>query len=228
MGRSRGGQQPEAEQLTIETFRTELTKLKDELRNEIIADLNQLLTAKLSMLTTRIEEQDAEIASLRKCLLESERQRLHTSRQEVASNIVISGLPEDDGETDDTLSNKVASVFDTLDVKDIDIDKCTITRLGRPNGGRRPIKVITPSRAKRDLLLSKAKTLRSNASLQSVYINADRCFLDRKEAARLRSVAKARREEHPNDHVRLSKGKLFINGDEFDRENPLSLLLPGR
>ena len=228
MVKGRGRQHLEPEQLTIEAFRTELTKLKDELRNEIISDLHQLLTAKLSVLTTRIEEQDAEIASLRKCLLESERQRLHASRQEVASNVVISGLREDDGETDDALSSKVASVFDTLGVEDIDIDKCTITRLGRPNGGRRVIKVITPSRAKRDLLLSRAKTLRSNADFNGVYINADRCFLDRKEAARLRGVAKAWREEHPRDNVQLSKGKLFVNGDEFDREDPLSLLLPGR
>ena len=222
----RGSRQSSGEEeLTITVFRAELTKLKDELRTEIIAGLNEMIRKELTELNDRIGKQDEEITFLKKCLVESERQRLHASRQEVASNVIISGLPEGESETDEELCDKVESIFKALNVEDVDVDDCKLSRVGRPNG-HRAVKIVTPSHAKRNLLLSRARTLRYHADLRRVYMNADRCFLDRKEAARLRQRARIWTQDHPDDQVRLVRGKLTVNGSEIDKEEPLRHLFP--
>ena len=176
---------PQNDELTLTNFRAELSFFKEQLRAEITTAINNIVSAKFEELKKKIIEQDKEMAVLRDHLIHIERQRLLQARLELASNVVISGCPEDDDETSAHLSDKIDDIFTALDADDIPIDKCRITRVGRPNGCRL-IKITTPTRDQRNLLLSRAKRLRDDTTFRGVYLNADRCFLDRKEFARLR------------------------------------------
>ena len=140
-----------------------------------MAGLNEMIHNELAELNNRLSRQNEEISFLKKAVVESERQRLHASRQEMASNVIITGLPEGESETDGELLEKVDSIFKTVNVENVSVNDCKLSRVGRPNG-HRAIKIVTPSHEKRNLLLSKASTLRNNAGLRHVYINADRSF----------------------------------------------------
>ena len=211
--------------LTLSTLRAELTSFKNSLREEIIKDVNSLIAEKFNELNNKILEQENEIALLKSHLMESERQCLRRPREELASYVVIVGITEEDNETTGQLTTKVENVFKALDVTDVGVHDCSITRVDRPNG-KRVIKVTTKSREHRRLLLSNARSLRKYPVFHGVYVEADRCFLDRQESARLRHKAKTLRSDFPDSEVRLTRGRLLLNGEEIDREDPLKQLFP--
>lgn len=233
MTKGRKGQNPTVDSpsdsgsrvLTLSMFRAEMAAFKTALHDEFIHEVKSVIAEKLNELNARIVKQDEEIALLKKHLVESEGRRLKEARQELAQNVVITGLPEADSETTDQLAVKIDSVFSAVKVEEVSSSARSFCRVGRPNG-KRVIKITMKSRDHRNLLLSNARLLRNNPVFQGVYVGADRCYLDRQESARLRLRAKSMRSEFPNSEVRLTKGKLMLDGTVVDKEDPLSNIFP--
>lgn len=213
-----------SEVLTLSMLRSELETFKVSLRDEIIREVKSIIADKFNELNSKIQQHDDEIALLKKHLAESEGRRLREARQELALNVVISGLPESDNETSEQLAKKIDSVFSALDKVDglsVASGVRAFYRVGRPNG-RRIVKIKMKSRDHRNLLLSNARLLRNNPDFQGVYIAADRCFLDRQESLRLRLRAKSLRSDFPKAEIKYTKGKLLVDGLEVDKEDPLA------
>ena len=88
------------------------------------------------------------------------------------------------------------------------------------------VKVVASSVGQRNNILKKARLLRRNEKFRRIYLDSDKCFWDRKEGAWLRQKAKTLRTKNPGMSVRIQKGKLLLEGEEVDRENPIRFLFP--
>ena len=69
------------------------------------------------------------------------------------------------------------------------------------------------------LLMEKRKL--TEGKFETIYMDADRPFLDRKEAFRLRMRLKDLRAENPHGNIYIKQRKLYVNDLEVDSEQPL-------
>ena len=91
----------------------------------------------------------------------------------------------------------------------------------------RLVRVRLSSAEERNELLKESSKLK-NGQFKHVFINAERPYLDRKEALRLRREMLRLRNENPNDSIRIQKGKLYVGTNVVDEERPLNHLFINR
>ena len=209
--------------LSHSALKDELLKLKCDLKDELALIISNAVSGHMKQLEEKIAHQQ-EIDNLKRYVWNSEKDKLQAIRKELAPNLVISGLSESDFETSEELGEKVGKVLNFLDA---DLNKSTFRWVGRRVENKtRIVKVITGSVHERNRVLSKSRLLRNNPQFDKVYVDSDKCFLDRKELARLRGRARVLRNERPNSSVRLFRDKLFVEDDEVDHAEPLRHVLP--
>ena len=79
--------------LTLPMFRAEMATFKISLRDELIHEVRSAIAEKFRELNAKIKQQDEEVALLKRHLVESEGRSLREARQELALNVVITGVP---------------------------------------------------------------------------------------------------------------------------------------
>ena len=169
-----------------------------------------------------VKEQEDDIQRLRSFIIKKEQESLTQKRRELSSNITISGLNEPEDEEQDELMSKINKLMNDISAQ---IEIVAAFRLGKRTDHRpRLIKVITASQQYRNEILRKAKFLKGDSRYKNVFINRDRCLIDRKENTRLRKVLKTLRVDFPDKKVVLRNGKVTVDDEIVDRESPLSHL----
>ena len=224
MGKGRGARNDDSP-LSHAVLRDELLKLKSDLIDELAPIISQAVSGHVKQLEEKIALQQKEIDTLKHIVLKAENDKLQAVRKELAPNLVIRGLSDNDSETTDELGEKVRNVLNFLDA---DVNIVAFRRVGKRLVNKtRIVKVVTGSVHERNAALRKSKLLRNSPQFDQVFVDSDKCFLDRKEHERLRKRMKLLRNECPDKSVRLFRGKLLVNDDEVDNAEPLQhLLLP--
>ena len=210
-----------------EIIKKEFAKMKTEFQKEMCALVKETICAEFRKLEKKVMEQEIVINQLKKAFLDSEMNRLREKRSETASNLILSGLPEAADEAAHDLTAKTTSVLRHLDPKFNGSDMKTM-RIGRESGDHpRKVKISMKLRVDRNNLLRNARQLRTYPNGgKSLFLDADRPFLDRKEGARLRAKSRDLRNEHPDKEIMIKKGKLLVDGLVVDSENPLRHIFP--
>ena len=197
----------------------ELDKLKSELKSDLIQIVSNVVNKHIRMLEDRVDQQESEISALKQIILDNEREKLKVTRSELVRNFVIRGLDEPKEEKKTELDDKVKDVMNTLDVK---FNPISIQRVGkRVDGKPRTIKVVTQSVDDRNAVLKRSRQLRQNSSFKQVYLDSDKCFLDRREDARLRKQLRQWKQQNPTATVKIFRGKLLVDDVEVDHADPV-------
>ena len=134
----------------------------------------------------------------------------YLDRERRKSNLIIYGVPESTGSTDERklndntyIKNLVHSEFN-LDT--IEITKCV--RLGkRAEGKIRPVQITLTDRYVRGRILRNAKSLRNSTSYQNVYISPDQTPKER-EASKLLRQELRRRKDTGESNLIIRRGKI--------------------
>ena len=206
-------------------MREELTKFRVSFRDEMISVISKALRDEIADLKEKVKEQEKEILALKVVMWKNKDERLKEQRRALSRNVILRGIPEEQGE----------GILDAKDVAErnlrnidpeIEVEKAE--RIGKKIDHKpRLIKVILVDKDQRNHLLRLARRNRESLP-KGMYVDADRPFLDRKEAARLRERQRELRKNFPEKNVRILRGKLLVDDDEVDRENPLQYLFPSK
>ena len=169
-------------------------------------------------------------------MIKKEEELLKEKRKELSSNFVITGLKEPENETTEGLQETVEELLEAVDCK---VGIQSLMRIGKVVGdgltnhrlnasGRRPrlVKVITKGQDERNKVLKKVKALAKIDRYKNIFINPDRCRLDRMENSRLRKVVKDLRSKYPHKRVVFYKGEVLVDGEVADYEKPLCHVFP--
>lgn len=218
--------------INFNDFKKLLKESEDRILNTVMDRLdnisNQLNDMKEAIRNIKTVQQkhEGEIEKVKEYIFESEKRKLHDVRRELSANIIMYGIPETPDSHQDDDDQKVQEIVDIVTDGEYSIDTPSI-RIGRKfHNKSRPIKITTKSRADRNKLLQKAREKRNHPNLKDIYLDSDKCYADRKEMMRLKGKLKALREQNPNKNCYISRGKLFVEHQEVDQENPLQHILP--
>ena len=146
-----------------------------------------------------------------------------------ASNLIVSGLREDQPLQDDNNSatedvEKVSLIFTKLGLGDIQVEK--VDRLGNQNTNKkRPLKVILKNKQERWNILEKARTLKNFSSpFSDIYINKDVSPSVRNEFKRLREVTKREKQKAENMgrnvFLNYKERKVYVDDVVIDSYKP--------
>lgn len=191
----------------LDDFLTKWSKEKEELHKEI-KDLR------------REKEKITETLAQHQKMLEM----IEADRR--ASNLIITGVPEEQMGDADTDTKKVELILSTIGQPAVQVK--SVERLGNqqqvqrpPAGGggrprRRPLKVVLKNAgARKDVLDCAHKLKNSGDQFKSVYVKKDTHPLVRKELGRLREVTKREKErpENRGKHVRFDgkERKVYVD-----------------
>lgn len=208
---------PDVSIVTEQFLKKQLESFKSELKEQIIEAVKREVTEAVSAVFAdtiqefkmKVAEQDQEIEALKRYVVESERQKLMAARSDLASNFVIRGMTEEK-ETQQETEFKVKKL---LKDTDLNLDIQQVERVGKrmKEYKTRTIKVVTGDVGQRNAVLEKSRALRDSSKLDRIYFDADKCYLDRKEAARIRYKMRQMKESHPNSKIRIWKRKLLVD-----------------
>ena len=205
-------------------FNAKLIEFKNEIKNDIKNLIKSAVEGEMYQIDEKLKKYDFDLAKIKGHVVSIEQDKLYEKRKELSKNFVISGLDEPENETADSLKEKVDDLLATLDSN---IDTVSCSRVGKFSRSKsRMIKVITKDVKDRNMILSHAKNLRDSSLFRNVYINPDRCRIDRLEHNRLRSVVSVLRDTYPNKKVVFYKGKVLVDGEVHDYEKPLVHIFP--
>ena len=167
----------------------------------------------------KIEIQEKELEVLRKAVINRERNILREERIKLSTSLVISGIKESRNEKPSETRKIVENLLNSVESE---VEVLSAERVGRFDGKYpRLIKIKTEDKEERRKLLEQSNKLRKLPDYQQVYVNPDRCFLDRKEDKRLRNVAKFLRAKHPEKKVFIKNGKVIMDDNVVEVGNPL-------
>lgn len=199
---------------------------------EIVRNTTLVLEKSIKNLQAAYETTRAEL-----CLLKEEHEKLKSIAAEQqrflttldterrASNVIITGVEENDEEES---AKTVEKILEEIGCEDIKTTK--VERLGRlsETNKKRPIKVTFNDTNNRNKVLSSAKKLKQsqNPDYKTVYIKKDTNPQTRREMARLRDVTKKEKDKPENvgknvtfDH---KMRRVLVDGTEVDRfKHPL-------
>lgn len=224
-GRRKQSKDDEDVPLTLELFRDEISRMKEELRAGIVKDVLKVLKEEITVMKEQIESHDNDIEQIKSYIVNLETHRLKEERKALGNNVVIRGLTETKDETAQVTEAKVHELLNSINANINSFSK--VERIGSNNNNNcRLIKVTANCRDDRNTILSKAKLLHKSNEYKRVFLNADRPLLDRKEAARLRALRKEITAQNPHANVKIERGKLFLDNAEIDKERPLRHLFP--
>lgn len=210
----------------LSTTRTELmSAMKNELEkiNKSIACLTEKVTgleSRLDAFDSKQRKQEQEIADIKESLKELKKQDNKVLFEEICDEttarwrkrkyLIVSGIAE---HTSGNLSERkkkdikeIERLAEELDVEDIEIDECEISRVGRLDSDRpRLLRFKCDDADARRQLLKNSKNLRKSHQFQNVYINPDLTHFQRKRNTELRKEVKRRREGGENVGIRRGR-----------------------
>lgn len=204
-------------------FQSLKEQLSSDIREVIKSSVRESIAVELRSLHQTIKEQQEEINKLKHTVMQLELDRLKEKRREIACNLIIRGVDEDDERTEDQTKEKVTCLLQRA------VPSCNVVkafRVGKLTQNiPRIIKVTVGNFNEKVSLLRECRNLR-NGVFHNIFVSPDRTTLDRKEDFRLRQKFKVLRIENPDSHVELRRGRLLMDGVEIDHEQPLRYLFP--
>ena len=194
-----------------------LEKFSIEIRTDLLKEINYLKSV--------IEKQGLEISELkRQVLFQSElRTELNAfaqftheqMRREIASNVVISGLPEDSKDDAD----HVKDILTSLDCSNCEVIR--LERIGRATVDRsRLLKVKFRLPSEKVRVVRNSRHPRNDIKFNGVYVKPDLTFAERHERKRLRVKMDDLRRQNKNGNITITKGVLYQDGFEVDHASP--------
>ena len=180
---------------------------------------------KIALLEANLKEKETKIEAMSQIIVNMQSSLNAIDATKRNTNIIISGLPEDnivsDGRTLESDDDKVKCLFEIMDVEQDAADppvQLEMSRIGAPKDNSiRLIKVNMKSKAKRDVILKKAPTLKTKAEgWKKVYIKKDLHPVYTKENKRIYSKMKELKEKNPTKDIKIDKGKLLVDGKVVD------------
>ena len=205
------------------TFNDILEKSLDKLRQEIREDFQ----AQITNLESKIASQAEDIENLKSAFhcvdkVDSRLDSLAVTshelmRKAIETNIVVSGIPEDETLDDD--SGLIGKVLQTLDCPFSEVSN--FARVGRASDhGPRLLKISFRNADLRIRAVKNAKLLRQKSCFNRVFANPDLTFAERREQKRLRDKAREIKSRDPSAKVFVRRQDLTLNGDVIDRAKP--------
>ena len=209
----------------LDQIMSDFTKELKLLREEVEEKVQRAVCAETKEMRKRLEAQEYEMARMQKFLFEREKESLKERRSGLAANLVVSGVEEAESETPEQLLQSVQELVRSINA---DVTIVSAVRIGRNNGrGPRLTKVATSSQDARNQVLKCSKSLKDIQRYKNIFINPDRCHIDRIENSRLRKAMRDLKKSYPQKRIALSKGKLWMDGEIVDFEKPLSHVFSG-
>lgn len=200
---------------------TDITKLLDGFKTEILASLNSRLddiVNKMAKINDRMDAVDQKLAQveLRCVQVEEASEKLFSSViQEVEDrnrrrlNLIVAGIPEGEGSQGERKAADTEKISSLLGELDNDWDNDSIEHVHRIGNnlskGPRLIRVTCSEESVKKDILRKAKQLRDLPAHSNVYINPDLTLRQRDENKRLRNELKTRRSRGENVLIRNGK-----------------------
>ena len=183
--------------------------------------------SKIALLEANLKEKESKIEAMTQVIVNMQSSLNAIDAQKRNTNIIISGLPEQNVEYGNgrTLVNdeeKVTSLFNEMGIPEGTVDfseeEVEISRIGVPKGNaNRLIKVNLKSKSKRDAVLEKSSTLKQKtAPWNKVYVKKDLHPVYTKENQRLYKKMKDLRTQNPDKEVKIVKGILTVGGKKED------------
>ena len=178
----------------------------------------------------KLDEQDNEINTLKKVILQQQIFMESTLRSKLAKNMMITGIPiEDVVWNEQTISDNNENVMAILSSIDISLNEDAYELKLFDSDNERPTfsaKLIFNDITDKNDVLSNAKKLQDCEceKLKEVFIKNDETKLLRNENYRLRQKRRTLKRENPTAEFKIEKGKLFQNGvevDKFDLNNQI-------
>jgi len=133
-------------------------------------------------------------------------------RQSRRWNLVFWGIKEGSAEEDERLVREVVCSL----VGDECVGIRVVGRVGRKGGKVRPIRVVVEEAGQRGRILARAKTLKTMAGREGIYITPDRTWKQQEEDRVLRDKVKAFRSKG-KEGVKISRGEV-VAGEGEKRE----------
>lgn len=201
--------------------------LKEQLSNDIKEiikySVRESIAAEVKSLHQTINDQREEIDKLKHTVMQLEMDRLKEKRREIACNLILRGVDEENEKTEDQTKEKVTRLLKRA------VPNCNVVkavRIGKFNP-RNPkiIKVTVDNFSEKISLLKECRKLRDGV-FHNIFVSPDRTPLDRMEDFRLRQKFKKLRTENPNSHIQLRGGRLLMDDVVIDHEEPLRHLFP--
>jgi hypothetical protein len=215
----------------------DIQKLIAESEERIIKQFNikfDLLSEKIALIESAMSEvkmvqvqQGSEIENIKNIIVSQQHQIENYEENERKCNLVISNLVETDvsfaggllaGDEAKTLALANAILPPDVSLKKEDILESS--RIGRPGGRPRLLKVRLSEVRCRNVILRHSRNLNSPTILNTfgrIFVNKDMSFLRRQEEKRLRDKYREMKNSYPDSSVRLRDGKLFLGPAVKDR-----------
>lgn len=203
-----------------------VTSKLDALMNEL-TDLRKTIATRDSSTLKKISELQSQVNKQAEILEKQQRFLENIDRKERECNLVITGVPDEheslEGATSD--AEKIKKLWEKVGVT---TEVSAARRLGKNVNNnsdgtprRRPILLTVASRRERDIVLEKAKTLKSINNVYSrIYIKKDVHPSIRNEWRRLRDAEKTEKERPENIgcniHLNTRERKLYKDGEVID------------
>ena len=180
-------------------------------------------TSKIEDAENEIKEKGKEINLLKKTVFNQQVFLENIQKKDLKNNIIITGIPNDVLEVDDTLyqsdEEKVACILNEV-CDDINKESYKIISFSpAENRITHVCKVIFNDHEIKMNAIQNAKKLKNNVSLSKVFLQWDEPKLTRQENQRLRKVKWELKQEYPDDDIELKKGILKRNNQQTDKFN---------
>lgn len=196
-------------------------------RLEILAsEIRSSFEAKINRLEEKIASHATEIERLKSSQINNDRRfdelafSVHEAkRKDIAKNIIISGIPEDDDTDEETIPVKAKAVLERLDCLNCEIEN--YYRVGRSLMNKpRLLKVRFRHLSDKVKAVRNAMRLRSNKDFLGVYVNSDLTPEERLERKRLNDKARLLRIENPTSEVQMRRRNLLMDNQIIDCSMP--------
>ncbi|KAI5646532.1 hypothetical protein NE865_01465 [Phthorimaea operculella] len=187
----------------LTTMRNDLTAFKNTVNVE-----QKKISADINRINTKIQQLETENQKLRKEIEEIKAQKPLKLNEEHNKKIVIYGLNEYYGETEEELHDRVIEAFrEILNVNLIGYIEST-ARIGR-KGNRRPLAVEILSKCMTKYLLENREYFKNTGLAISEYLNEQSI----RERKKLLEILKMERKN--GNHAIIRDNILYINGKKF-------------
>ena len=210
----------------VAIFRKEVSAICSKIDARVVALENRVGKAEDTNKenTEKVESLSTEVSTLKRVIQEQQKALEASRRKDLSKNIIVSGIPNDPWTLIDDVvisddAGKLEEIFRHIDCSDKLSSEHKIISFPAQNGkSTHTLKVQFLNEEIVKDIIPKAKGLKS-FDKGKVYINYDEPFYSRKENLRLRKKKYNLLEKHPNDVVKIAKGKLYHNDTIVDRFN---------
>ena len=206
----------------VQPIQKDVDELKKEL-HDLKSKVTVNLEKRVSLIETEQLQTQEKTSVLTNIAINIQRSLNMIDQNERATNLVISGLPEEPITDDDQLNtdeDKIQHILSIIDCSDEIRDVIECSRLGKERTGMtRMLKVKMGNRESREKVVKNAPLLKRKEELwQKVYVKKDTHPVYAQETNRIRKKMKELKAIPDNENkVTLVEGRLLLDGKEVDR-----------